>query len=198
MKPFFTKRCGAYIIDVIIVFLISALITSFIPVSQKAETISENIIDLSTGVSENKIALEKYNDELQNLNYELIKETVIVSLANIVVYLLYFVVYPVYNNGQTVGKKLFKLKIINKNNEPLNMNNLLVRTLILHKIAINLISLTLILIISKSSFIFINNILNCFQYLIFGIILFMIILNKNGRGLHDVLSNTIVVNEEEK
>lgn len=198
MKPFFTKRCGAHIIDVIIVFLISALITSFIPVSQKAETISENIIDLSTGVSENKIALEKYNDELQNLNYELIKETVIVSLANIVVYLLYFVVYPVYNNGQTFGKKLFKLKIINKNNEPLNMNNLLVRTLILHKIAINLISLTLILIISKSSFIFINNILNCFQYLIFGIILFMIILNKNGRGLHDVLSNTIVVNEEEK
>jgi len=198
LKPFFTKRCGAHIIDVIIVFLISALITSFIPVSQKAETISENIIDLSTGVSENKIALEKYNDELQNLNYELIKETVIVSLANIVVYLLYFVVYPVYNNGQTFGKKLFKLKIINKNNEPLNMNNLLVRTLILHKIAINLISLTLILIISKSSFIFINNILNCFQYLIFGIILFMIILNKNGRGLHDVLSNTIVVNEEEK
>ena len=78
------------------------------------------------------------------------------------------------------------------------MNNLLIRTLILHGIAVNLISLILILIINKSSFLYVNNVLNYLQYLVLVTILFMVILTKNGRGLHDVLSNTIVVNEEEK
>lgn len=198
MKPYFTKRFFAYLIDIVIVFVLSTLITGFIPASQKATVISENIVDLTNRVSEKEISKEKYNHELQELNYQLTKETVIISLINIVVYLLYFVVYPVYNNGQTIGKKAQGLKIVNKNSQVASMNNLLVRTLILHGIAINIISLILILTITKSSFMLINSTLSYLNYLFLVISLFAVILTKSGRGLHDVLSNTKVINEEDK
>lgn len=198
MKPYFTKRFFAYLIDIVIVFVLSTLITGFIPVSQKATVISENIVDLTNRVSEEEISKEKYNHELQELNYQLTKETVIISLINIAIYLLYFVVYPVYNNGQTIGKKAQGLKIVNKNSQVASMNNLLVRTLILHGIAINIISLILILTITKSSFMLINSTLSYLNYLLLVISLFAVILTKSGRGLHDVLSNTKVINEEDK
>lgn len=198
MKPYFTKRCLAYFIDIVMVFVISSLLSGVIPITEKAQLASENIMDLTMRVSEEQISKEKYNTELQSLNYELIKETVIISLINIVVYLLYFVVYPVYNNGQTIGKRTQKLKIVNKNNKEASMNSLLIRTLVLHGIAINIISLILILALNKNSFILINNILSYLHYLILIIVIFMIILSKNGRGLHDILANTKVINEEEK
>ena len=198
MKPYFTKRFFAYLIDIVIVFVLSTLITGFVPISQKATVISENIVDLTNRVSEEKISKEKYNYELQELNYHLTRETVIISLVNIAVYLLYFVVYPVYNNGQTIGKKTQGLKIVNKNSQVASMNNLLVRTLVLHGIAINIISLILILTINKDSFMLINNTLSYLNYLILVISLFAVILTKSGRGLHDVLSNTKVINEEDK
>ena len=196
MKPYFTKRFFAYLIDIVIVFVLSTLIAGFIPVSQKATVISENIVDLTNRVSEEEISKEKYNHELQELNKQLTKETVIISLINIAIYLLYFVVYPVYNNGQTIGKKAQGLKIVNKNSQVASMNNLLVRTLILHGIAINIISLILNLTITKSSFMLINSTLSYLNYLLLVISLFAVILTKSGRGLHDVLSNTKVINEE--
>ena len=198
MKPYFHKRCIAYIIDVLIVLVLSMLITGIIPISEKAKVISENIIELNTGVSEEKITIEKYNKEIQSLNYELTKETVIISLINISVYLLYFAVYPLYNNGQTIGKRFQKIKIVNKTNNEATMNNLLIRTMILHGTAINIVILVLIMMLNKTNFILVNNYLNYLQYLILIITILMMIFSKSGKGLHDILSNTMVINEEEK
>lgn len=197
MKPYFTKRCFAYLIDVIIVLISSVIITGLIPTSQKAISISENIVDLTTGITESKISKQEYNVTLQDLNYEFTRETLLISLINIVIYILYFVVYPVYNNGQTVGKRIQRIKITGKSKEEVTTNKLLIRAFILYGLAINIISLILMLIINKNSFILINNALSYLHYLILIIILFMVSFSKNGKGLHDILANTMVINEEE-
>lgn len=198
MKPLFSKRILSYFIDLFIVFCISALITSFIPISEKAQGLSENMNDVVSMLSEKKIDFKQYANEINNINYELTKETVISTLVSIIVYILYFVVYPVYNNGQTVGKKMFRLKIINSKNQQLTFNNLLFREMILHSIALNIIVTVLVLFLNKSQFISLSNMLSIIQEIIFIVIIIMIILKKDGRGLHDIVGNTIVISEEER
>lgn len=197
MKPLFSKRLCAYFIDLIIILFISGFVTSFIPISEKTKVLTEQMNEVVTLASEKQISFEKYSAEINNINYDLTKETVISNLLSIIIYILYFVIYPVYNNGQTIGKKMFKLKIMNTKEKKLTFNNLLFRELLLHGIALNIIVNILILFIDKNGFITFSNIFNIAQEIVLFAIIIMIIIKKDGRGLHDVLGNTMVINREE-
>lgn len=197
MKPLFSRRLCAYLIDIIIVLFISVSVTSFIPTSEKVKTLTEKMNEVVTLASEKEISFEKYSTEINNINYDLTKETVISNLLSIIIYILYFVIYPVYNNGQTIGKKLLKLKVINIKEKKLTFNNLLFRELLLHSIALNIIINIVVLFVNENSFISINNILNITQEAILFVIIIMIITRKDGRGFHDILGNTMVINKEE-
>ena len=109
MKAQFSKRCFAYIIDVFIVLVLSSLITGLIPISEKAQNLTETLNDVVNKTTEKEISITEYNKLLKDINYDLSKETIMTSLITIVIYLLYFVVLPMYNNSQTFGKKMLKL-----------------------------------------------------------------------------------------
>jgi len=198
MKVPFTKRIIAYFIDFIIVMVISTVITGFIPIGDKTNKIVKQQNEIVQNFYDNKISAEEYYESMKDLNYDLSKETFLIHLVTIVIYIIYFVVYPVYNKGQTFGKKLMKIKIKNIDNKEITTNNLLIRSLILYGLGTNLIILILIMFLSKELFIDANNALTLLQNIITTITIFMIMLKKNGRGLHDVLSCTMVVNEEEE
>ena len=97
--------------------------------------------------------------------------------------------------GQQLKMQIAALK--KSKDEVLTINTLLVRALILYGIGFNIINLILILLLKKNAFICINTILGYIQYAIIIIIIFMVIFRKDGRGLHDIISGTVVVNEEE-
>ena len=165
--------------------------------SNKAKKINEDIIDVSNMVTEKKVDYKTYSKTIILYNYDLSKETVISTLVTMVIYVLYFTIYPVLNYGQTIGKKLLKLKIINNDKkEKLTTNNLLIRELILHGILFDLIMTILILFVSKKTYMYFNTIIGVTEMIIYIVILFMIIIRKDGRGLHDLLGNTKVINEE--
>lgn len=196
MKIPFTKRFLSYLIDIIIIFMLSTFITSFVPTSQKVKQLTEELNQsLKTEVEEKDI-----NDQLtktSDITYQISKETVITSLITITTYILYFVVLPVYNKGQTLGKRAMKIKIKNVTNRELTINNMLFREMILHNILINIISTILVMILNKNQYMISNYILSCIQMTFFVIIIIMIVIRNDGRGLHDIMGNTIVTNEEE-
>ncbi len=197
MKAQFSKRCFAYIIDVFIVLVLSSLITGLIPISEKAQNLTETLNDVVNKTTEKEISITEYNKLLKDINYDLSKETIMTSLITIVIYLLYFVVLPMYNNNQTFGKKLMKLELKTLDGGKPTINNLLFRALILYGLADNLIGLILIMFLKKPIYINVTSVLNTFQTSIIVISIVMMIISKDGRGIHDLVGNTVVINKEE-
>ncbi len=197
MPAQFNKRFFAYIIDIFIVLVIANLITMFIPISEKTQDYYKELQTTQKKMYDKEIDVKEYTDIVLEDNYNISKGTVLISLTSIIIYILYFVVYQVYNNGQTVGKKLMKIKVKSITDESLSINTMLFRALIIYGIAANIINLMLILLLKKELYLSISNTISIIQSLIVIISVFMIIFSKQKRGIHDIITKTEVVNKED-
>ncbi len=197
MPAQFNKRFFAYIIDIFIVLVIANLITMFIPISEKTQDYYKELQTTQKKMYDKEIDVKEYTDIVLEDNYNISKSTVLISLTSIIIYILYFVVYQVYNNGQTVGKKLMKIKVKSITDEPLSINTMLFRALIIYGIAANIINLILILLLKKELYLSISNTISIIQSLIVIISVFMILFSKQKRGIHDIITKTEVVNKED-
>ena len=128
-----------------------------------------------------------------DLGYDISKQTVIISIVSIVISLLYYVVYPCYNNGQTFGKKLMKIKIKKTNDKELSMNDLLIRSMINNSVLVSIINVILVLFLSKDLYLSTSSFVGVIQYIVLIISLIMIAFTKNAQGLHDKVVHTEVV-----
>lgn len=197
MPAQFNRRFFAYIIDIFIVLVIANLITMFIPISEKTQDYYKELQTTQKKMYDKEIDVKEYTDIVLEDNYNISKGTVLISLTSIIIYILYFVVYQVYNNGQTVGKKLMKIKVKSTTDESLSINTMLFRALIIYGIAANIINLILILLLKKELYLSISNTINIIQSLIVIISVFMILFSKQKRGIHDIITKTEVVNKED-
>lgn len=197
MPAQFNKRFFAYIIDIFIVLVIANLITMFIPISEKTQDYYKELQTTQKKMYDKEIDVKEYTDIVLEDNYNISKGTVLISLTSIIIYILYFVVYQVYNNGQTVGKKLMKIKVKSITDKSLSINTMLFRALIIYGIAANIINLILILLLKKELYLSISNTISIIQSLIVIISVFMILFSKQKRGIHDIITKTEVVNKED-
>ncbi len=193
IKAMFSQRVLAYIIDFAILWLITFVITMFVPVNDTATKLYEEQNRVIEGYVEGTVSMEEYVNQIVDLGYDISKQTVIVSIVTIVISLLYYVVYPCYNNGQTFGKKLMKIRIKKTNDTELSMNDLLIRSMINNSILVNIITVALVLFLSKDLFLSTSSLLSSIQYLVLIISLIMIAFTKNAQGLHDKIAKTEVV-----
>ena len=115
-----------------------------------------------------------------------------ISLITIALNILYFVVYQLYNKGQTIGKKLMKIKIISTDGE-LFMNQMIFRAFIANFILVDLISFLFMLTKSKELYFYGTGIFQFIQYIIVIVSVFMIMFRKDGCSIHDKLVHTKVI-----
>ena len=195
MKAKFTKRCIAFLIDVMLVTMLSSFVTYFIPV-RNVEKFSTELTELITSYAEQEITEAEYLEKYDKLNYEISKETVITTLVSISIYIVYFVVIPLYNKKQSFGKRVMKIKIKNIEGKDITANDLLFRSFIIYGILFNILSVILILMLKEQTFIIVNRYLSYLYDIMLVVILFLSIIRKDGRGLHDFIGKTIVVEEE--
>ena len=189
----FSQRLLAFIVDFLLLSILINLITMFVPVNSTATKLYKEQNEVIENYLDGNISMEEYVNQLVDLGYDISKQTVIVSLVSIVISLLYYVVYPCYNNGQTLGKKLFKIKIKKLNNKELSMNDLLIRSMINNSILVNIINIILVLFLNKDLYLSSSSLILGIQYLVLIISVFMIAFLKNSQGLHDKIVNTEVV-----
>ncbi len=189
----FSQRLLAFIVDFLLLSILINLITMFVPVNSTATKLYKEQNEVIENYLDGNISMEEYVNQLVDLGYDISKQTVIVSLVSIVISLLYYVVYPCYNNGQTLGKKLFKIKIKKLNNKELSMNDLLIRSMINNSILVNIINIILVLFLNKDLYLSSSSLILGIQYLVLIISVFMIAFSKNSQGLHDKIVNTEVV-----
>ena len=193
IKAMFSQRVLAFLIDLVLISMITSLITMFVPVNDTATKLYEEQNRVLEGYVEGTVSMEEYVNQMVDLSYDISRQTVIVSIVTIVISLLYYVVYPCYNNGQTFGKKLMKIRIKKTNDTELSMNDLLIRSMINNSILVNIITVALVLFLSKDLFLSTSSLLSSIQYLVLIISLIMIAFTKNAQGLHDKVVHTEVV-----
>ena len=193
IKAMFSQRVLAFLIDLVLLSMITSLITMFIPMNDTATKLYEEQNRVLEGYVEGTVSMEEYVNQMIDISYDISRQTVIISIVAIVISLLYYVVYPCYNNGQTFGKKLMKIKLVKTNDKELTMNDLLIRSMINNSILVNIINVALVLFLGKNLYLSTSSFVSIIQYLVLTISLIMIAFTKNAQGLHDKAVHTEVV-----
>ena len=193
VKALFSQRFVAFMIDLFLVSALTSLVTTFIPTNGTIDKLYDQQTKIIENYTSQKITMEEYVNQLVDISYDIAKQTGIATLIGIAISLLYYVLYVYKNDGQTIGKKMMKIKIEKKNDEQLTMNDLLFRTMILQGTLVSIIGFCTILFLDKDTYLATNSLLNLVQYSILLISFFLIAFTKEKQGLHDKLVGTVVV-----
>lgn len=194
MKASFLKRLSAYILDALIFSLIFGIFTMIIPESNNVTNLNGQLSDLSESVLKNELSMTVYFNQYAGIVHNLDKELFLSNLFNLILMIGYFAVLPFYYNGQTLGKKIMKIKVV-KDNDELTMNDLIIRNIIINGFLFSLIGFALIFIVSDLTYFLIISILCFIEILLVIISVFMILYRHDKKGLHDLWCKTSVVEE---
>lgn len=205
------RRIMAYFIDIILVVMVSTLITSnkyidinyskYQKVYNEYKTCYDEYESLLKDSKEEKLdekesdKLDKYEEKLNNYSYRLSKLSFVPRFMGIILSLFYFVVLQFYFNGQTLGKKIMKLRVVSNDSKNINIFSFLIRSLIVNEIFISSLNLICILFLSKNVYFTYSKVIYFVTYFIEILIVFTIIFSKDNRGIHDILANTKVIDE---
>ena len=196
MKANSYKRVLAYLVDVMIISFVSLLLTYFVPTSENYNNLNKEFENLTIDYRNQEVTMEEYLEKGTDINYQLNKEGVPQTIVSTVLSIIYFVVLAYFMNGETLGKKLMKIKITSNNDKKLTMNNYLIRALVIDSVLMNIITIITILLFSKDIYLTSYNIISYVFSFVYIVSLAMILFSKNGRGLQDILANTKVISTE--
>src|SRR5574344_2195957 len=178
MSVNFSKRIGAYIIDFMIFIMVTSLITGFLPESSKLSDVSKQMTDLQDKYVKKEISSNEYINTYKGLAYTYDKENIASSICNIVFILGYFTIIPIINNGQTIGKKILKIKVV-KNNGKLTIIDMLIRNIINTSLLQIVLSSILVYTVSGSIYFNLVSIIILMQILLVITTIFMILYRKD-------------------
>lgn len=193
MNNTFFKRLFAYFLDMIIVSMVLGLLFAFIPNSENSKKLIEERNTLASDFIDGRVEAKEFASRAIEIGYDQAKEEVPFVILDIAGILLYFVVFQAYNNGQTLGKKIVKLKIVSNAEKELGLDDYLKRLLIVPPAFCTLLDLILLLFAPKNIYLGSNIILNILQILLLLITGFMVIYRKDERGLQDLIAGTKVI-----
>lgn len=195
IKSVKSKRIWAFFIDYLLVSLFLTMVYQIRilnPNYEKYNETYEKYTELISDLDSNEYLSFIESKDYKLINYDLSKYSISLICINLIVYILYFGGFQFWNKGQTIGKKIMKIKLVSKKDN-LKLWQCLLRTVILYSILFEVIKVIIITFVSVNKFYFINNILSVASSFLFYTIVLCILFRKDGRGLHDILCDTDVV-----
>lgn len=198
MKNIVMKRFLAYVIDIFLVTFIAFIIIQIPvinPYLDRYEKKYNEYIEIQEKYENKKISEKEYNKESRNLSYTLDKYNFPYTVVTTACLFGYFILFQYYNNGQTLGKKLLKLRVKGYNDKKIGFKNYLIRSLLLNNIIINILMLLCLLITDKSIYYYSTYVISIIQIIFMYANIIVLLFRKDNRGLHDVVSGTLVIEE---
>ena len=194
-KALFFQRFIAFIIDSIIVGLLASLLTTPFIDSKKEEDITNQSLEIIQKYQNQEISIEEYTAQYMSSSYQLAQVSGLSSIVGVLISVLYFVVYQVFRNGQTLGKRLMKIRVVSTSGE-LSYNQMIFRSMIANSILVNILVFIALLFHSSQAYFYSTMIFQGIQYIIIIISAIMIANKNNGLAIHDKLVHTMVVRED--
>ncbi|MBQ8681946.1 MAG: RDD family protein [Bacilli bacterium] len=138
---------------------------------------------------------DEYNEEYKKIYYKIEQNSIAYFVIYLIATLLYFIGFNKYTNGQTLGKKVMRLKIVNSKDEssPVPVWSYLVRTIILYQPIYYIVKLIGVTLMDIDMYYTVTSVFYNIQYYLEILIIIMIMMRLDGRGPHDLLAQTRVI-----
>lgn len=188
----FKKRLCAYLIDILIVVVVLIIVDSFIPMSNNYVNLNNELVQVSDNFVKNEISFSTYFNQMCGINHSMDKEIFFVSLIDVVISIFYFIVLPLYNKGQTFGKKLMKIKIV-EDGKMLFSNSLIIRYFLMSGFGVSFINLCTVYFVNDFYYNVLGLILLFLQFLVVIISVFMVLYRNDRKSLPDLIAGTKVI-----
>ena len=190
------KRFLAFIFD----FLLISVIVSMFGELKVINPYYDEYINISEEYITYVESIEDVNDIDSNVVNTFVYKISYYSLYNNIIFVvfivIYYIVFQFFNDGKTIGKALMRIKIASNNGKKVSFFQILIRTLIINGLLFNCINVICLILMSEKSYINIVSLIQLVDMLIFVICVLMILFRKDGKGLHDIVSNSKIVVEK--
>lgn len=192
-KALFIQRLAAFILDIFIISSLASLISyPFVDVDS-INNLNSSANEIVEKYNSGKIDMVTYMNEAKSVTYQLARQQGVISLITIFLSILYFVVYQYYNKGQTIGKKILKIKVVSSDGRKLTTNNYIYRALIINSIFVDMLSLAIVTLGNMDTYFYGMLLCGALKYGLLLTCAFMVMWSKTGMGLHDKIAHTMVV-----
>lgn len=195
VKPYFFPRLVAYFIDIILVSFVCTGILYLVPENENYSKYMKEYEQIQADFIEEKIDADEYLNKSIDVVYDIDYNNVIPMIIEVVLIILYFIVFQFYNKGQTFGKKLMKLRVVSVKDGDLTINQVAYRGLIINLVFISILIIGSLLFLGRDYYYYASLVLQIIASIIVITTLLMILFRKDGRGLHDIVAGTKVIQE---
>lgn len=209
MNKYVYRRISAFLIDIFLVTFISTIFSSISYVNPfignykvAYDEYRENYKSESESVLTNPTIknVVDYSNKMSKQIYKIDYSMLFNNIYYLVFSFLYFVLFAYFTNGQTLGKKLFKLKVVRQDGEKVKLSNLMLRTLLSGSsifMGVNIIVVIqlLLLLISQNQVYFYAILFSSMISYVIEIIGLVLLFSKEHRSLDDIIGSTKVIDE---
>lgn len=192
MELFF-RRIEAFLLDILIFAIALEMLSLVFPTNNNVVKLNKEFNTITDNYLNGDLEYSKYIHEAGNIEYLVDREQIFYNVMNVILVIIFFVFIPFLNNGSTLGKKVMKLKIVDKEGNKPDMNILIIRSLIFNSLGYLLITLAAIFIVKDYNYFILTIILSIIELLLVIISIFMILYRSDKRGVHDFIAGTKVV-----
>ena len=185
------KRIVAFVIDIVIISLVFKVV-NLLPIDPYKDDYNNAYSKYSEVLKDSQEGSTDVKDELISLNYEVYKYKTYSSLISASIFVLYFGVLQYILKGQTVGKKIMKLRVVSTNNKDVTILRYILRIIVLNNIWLALLNTGAVYIFDGIKFYYVTYVISFVSSLVYMMNLIMIMFRKDNRGIHDFVASTKV------
>lgn len=178
------KRFLAYVVDMIIVFIFVFFINKMLP-----NQYDNQIDNLNQQLYEEKIDNDTYFDNYKHLLHEHDKEDFVLNISVTILLICFFVLLPYYI-GQTIGQKIFKIKITPTDDDKFMLDDLIARSVVVNGLGYMMFMLVIVFIAGDNLYFILINLFAFLQLLVVIISAFMVLYSYEHLSIADKFTNT--------
>lgn len=209
MNKYVYRRISAFLIDIFLVTFVSTIFSSISyvnPFIENYKVAYDEYREIYKSESESVLTnptiknVVDYSNKMSKQIYKIDYSMLFNNIYYLVFSFLYFVLFAYFTNGQTLGKKLFKLRVVRQDGEKVKLSNLMLRTLLSGSsifMGVNIIVVIqlLLLMIPQNQVYFYAILFSSMISYVIEIIGLVLLFSKEHRSLDDIIGSTKVIDE---